>query len=70
MKQIAVYGKGVIDAIKTLKRLQVFDELEPEEVSAGGTSEWDVAAESALQQVSHAGPYFAGTFAVKNMHEG
>jgi light-independent protochlorophyllide reductase subunit B len=38
------------------------------EVSAG-THEWDVAAEQALQKVSHAVPYFVRTFAVKKMHE-
>ena len=37
-------------------------------VSAGG-SEWEVAAEQALQEVSHAVPYFVRTFAVKKMHE-
>lgn len=39
------------------------------QVSAG-SGDWDVAAESALQQVSHAVPYFVRTFAVKKMHEG
>jgi len=37
---------------------------------SAGTGEWDVAAESALQQVSHAVPYMVRTFAVKKMHEG
>ena len=35
-----------------------------------GNVEWDVRAESALQQVSHAVPHFVRTFAVKKMHEG
>jgi nitrogenase molybdenum-iron protein beta chain len=35
-----------------------------------GNTEWDVQAESALQQISHAVPHFVRTFAVKKMHEG
>ncbi len=35
-----------------------------------GNAEWDVAADNALQQVSHAVPHFVRTFAVKKMHEG
>ncbi|MDJ0926023.1 MAG: nitrogenase component 1 [Gammaproteobacteria bacterium] len=38
------------------------------EVSAGGV-DWDVAAEQALHQVSHAVPHFVRTFAVKKIHE-
>jgi light-independent protochlorophyllide reductase B subunit len=36
---------------------------------SGGSRNWDIAAEQALQQVSHAVPYFVRTFAVKKMHE-
>jgi len=39
------------------------------EVSAG-SGDWDVAAQDALQKVSHAVPHFVRTFAVKKMHEG